>query len=277
MYSLIGLGRAGCNFVKCMESYPEYDCYYVNTERVEGNCLLLPRQQTAEQYEENMPDCSEFFAKVKDKVILVLGGSGSISACTLRILEVLKHKKIEVFYFRPDISLLSGNSLLIERAVFGILQEYARSAVFDRLWVIGNEDVAEIIGGLSIKNYYSSINDYVSRAFHFINIFENSEHLFGNMSGAKPTSRIATIGVYDLQSGSEKLLYDLGDLSEKKMFFAITDNDLENNRGILKSITDKVKQFNIDKNLAEFSIFSTIYDHNFCYTVNFSNKIQKLT
>lgn len=276
MYSLIGLGRAGCNFVKCMSSFSEYDCYYINTERVDGDCLLLPRQRTPEQYEQNMPDCSEFLKKTKDKVILVLGGSGSISACALRILETLKDKRIEVFYFRPDISLLSGNSLLIERVVFGVLQEYARSAVFERLWIIGNEEVAGLIGGLSIKNYYSSINDYISRAFHFINIFENSEHLFGNMSNAKQTSRIATIGVYSLKSGNENLLYKLDGLSEKKMFFAITDNDLENNRGILKSITNKVKEFNTDKNLTEFSIFSTIYDHNFCYTVNYSNKIQNL-
>ncbi len=102
MYSLIGLGRAGCNFVKSMAVYPEYDCYYINTEKVDGNCLLLPKQQTAEQYEQNMPDCSHFLKKTKDKVILILGGSGSTSACALRILETLKDRRIGALDFSPE-------------------------------------------------------------------------------------------------------------------------------------------------------------------------------
>ena len=277
MYSLIGLGGAGCRIVKEMEKYPEYRYYYFNTEPVDGNFFLIKKQMSAEQYEENMPDCSAFLKNVGDKVILFVGGSGSLSSCSLRILEAVKDKEIEVVYIRPDVTLLSGKSLLLERAAFGVFQEYARSGVFKRLWVIGNENVASTFGGLSIKDYYSSINSFFTGAFHFINIFENSDPLFGNMSSPKETSRICTIGIYDLDSKKEAKLYDLEDIVERKMYFAITDNDLENNRGILREITDKVKDFNQEKNIAEFSIYSTLYDYNFCYTVLYSNKIQNFS
>jgi len=56
----------------------------------------------------------------------------------LRVLEQIRDKKIDIFYIRPDVDLLIGELRLQERAIFGILQEYARSGLFSSFTIFSN-------------------------------------------------------------------------------------------------------------------------------------------
>ena len=42
-----------------------------------------------------------------------------------------------------------------------MFQEYTRSGVFERMYIISNEEVAQVVGDLSVKNYHEKINETI--------------------------------------------------------------------------------------------------------------------
>ena len=65
-------------------------------------------------------------------------GAGRTANATLAILQYLQGKKIDIFYIQPDVDLLMGINKLQEKAIFGVLQEYARSGVFNSFTAFSN-------------------------------------------------------------------------------------------------------------------------------------------
>ena len=61
------------------------------------------------------------------------------------ILQQLQGNKLEVFYVRPDTELLTGVPKLLENMMFGVLQEYARSGLFDSLTILSNLEIENSI------------------------------------------------------------------------------------------------------------------------------------
>jgi hypothetical protein len=105
---------------------------------------------------------------------------------------------------RPKLKNLSGNSKLLERATFGILQEYARSGLFDRICVVSNDTVASHIGNLPVIGYFDKINEMIATTLHFINVFERTDHVYGSVEERVPSCRIETIGLLDPETSEEK-------------------------------------------------------------------------
>jgi len=274
MYSIIGLGNCGCEITKKFEQFGHYFVKYTDTEeRVPERTLLIPEFDHPELYEAYNPDFSSFFEDIGSDLCLVIGGSGKISALSLKLLESVKDRKISVLYIRPDIELLSGDALLIEKTVFNVLQEYARSGLLERVFIVANELMSTLIGDVPITKYYDSINEYLSSIFNMIKVFENSKPLMTKFSKLSDISRIATFGVLDMSTGEEKLLYPFKYIREKRLFFGIPQAELEENGSLLKEITTQTKTLSPDIK-TEFAIYSTSYDNSFCYTVNYSSQIQ---
>ena len=96
METIIGLGNAGCNITKFFSQYPQYNCYYIDSEgREEENFLKIPKRTSHEKYESSFPvrKAEQFLKAAKAPTLLVIGGSGTISGCSLRLLELLKKKQ----------------------------------------------------------------------------------------------------------------------------------------------------------------------------------------
>tara|TARA_Y100000593_G_scaffold93912_1_gene190586 strand:- start:35 stop:862 length:828 start_codon:yes stop_codon:yes gene_type:complete len=274
MYSIIGLGNCGCNIAKKFEYFPQYTVYYIDTEqRLENNFGKMPKQDQPEKYEEGCPDFSSLLKAVDQNVCLIVGGSGYISAASLRILEKIKDRDINVLYIRPDIELLTGTRLLQEKVTFNVLQEYARSGLFKNIILVHNNFIGDIIGDVPINSYFESINETISSSFNMINVLSNSGTIVDSFSDLSEISRISTIGVMDISTGEEKLFYPLKNIQEKKYFYAISENDLETKGSLLRDITRQVKETSGDTK-SGFGIFSTSYEQNYCYTLNYSSKIQ---
>ena len=110
--NIIGLGQAGCNIADAMAQYPQYNIYKIDVGLEGKRCLNVKQQSGPEEYEANAPSMKTFFRNIKGDTLLILGGSGNISAMSLRIMETIKDKcKIDLLYIRPDRNLLSNNSL----------------------------------------------------------------------------------------------------------------------------------------------------------------------
>lgn len=273
MYSIIGLGNCGCEVAKKFEQFGHYFVKYTDSEERGSQNLLIPECKTPELYEQYDPDFSSFFEDIGPEVCLILGGSGKITALSLKLLESIKDRDITVLYIRPDLELLSGNALLMEKVTFNVLQEYARSGLFKRVFIVSNELMSTLIGDVPIAKYYDSINEYLSSIYNMVKVFENTKPLMTKFSSVSDISRIATFGVLDMLTGEEKFLYPLKNIKEKRLFFGIPQKELEENGSLLKEITNQSKTLTSSLK-TEFAIYSTNYESSFCYTVNYSSQIQ---
>lgn len=275
MYTIIGLGQAGCNIAEMFENSQDYKVKLIDVDIEGDNCFSIQSQKTPELYEKNVPDLSDFFKDITNKVVFILAGSGKISGATLQILKQIKDREISVLYIRPDTDLLPTIGKLQDRVTFNILQEYARSGMFKNIWLINNSTIESIIGDTSILEYNNTLNRVIYNAFSGVLKCLSSEAVINNYIPPEEISRIATIGVYDLETNNEKLFYPFDMIDDKCYFFCVMEDDLKNNGKLFKLIKERMKEKSLDKTKISYRIHSTTLEQNYCYVVAYSRKIQQ--
>ena len=90
--NVIGLGKAGCNIAKNFNQYPEYNVYQIDVGKEGPQCYDVKKQKGPEEYEATAPSFKKFLANVQGEALFIIGGSGDISAMSLRIIEEIRHK-----------------------------------------------------------------------------------------------------------------------------------------------------------------------------------------
>jgi hypothetical protein len=271
MSTIIGLGSAGCNIADEFAKYPQYHVYKIDAGLHGENCFDFPEQPDHENYEKNCPPMDEFFKDVSGEVLFILGGSGTISGASLRILAHLKHCKVGILYIKPDYELLSETKRLQERVVFGILQEYARSGVFERIYLVLNQKLEEVLGEVPIAEYYDKLNSLLVTTIHMLNIFKNTEPVTNTFSVPVPSARILTLGVFSPETGEEKMFFPLDIEREKRYYYGINEEVLKTDGSLFKKIKERIKE---EKTRASYGIYQTQYNKNYGYIISYSSKIQ---
>ena len=142
MISVIGIGNGASAIATKFADIPQYDVYLLNNSIEESTKrnFKLEKHETLEACENNVPDVTQFFKDLKERVQVFVLGSSFSSIYSLGILEQIRDKDIDLFYIKPDIELLTGVPRLMENAVYGILQQYARSGLFRSLTILSNEN-----------------------------------------------------------------------------------------------------------------------------------------
>lgn len=268
--NIVGLGNCGCNIAEEFAGYPQYNIFCIDTEqRKVKNFYLVSERNSSEEYEQSCPDFANFL-NCSGPTIFVLAGPGHISAMSLRVLEKIKHCKITVLYIKSDQALLSENGRLQQRATFHILQEYARSGVFEQIILIDNNHVSDIVGETSIADYYHKINQAIVPMVHFINVFDNSKPVMSTFYPLAETSRIRTLGLIDVDTGEEKTLFSLDTVNETRYYYAINGKSLKEDASLNNRIRNQVRE---KDDRTSFAIFETNYDNNFCYSLMCSREV----
>ena len=278
METIIGLGNAGCNITKSFSQHPQYDCFYIDSQpREENNFLKIPRRSSHEKYETSFPvrKAEEFLKKTKGPVLLVLGGSGAISGCSLRLLEVLKKKKPHILYVLPDREVLSGDRILQNRVVYNILQQYTRSGLAEKMFIVDNNKLEETLGDVPIMKYYDNLNQLLVSTIHMLNVYNHTTPIESSFFGLHETSRIATFGIIDLKTSQENVFFDLEYPRDKTIFYAINKETLEKDGSLFKKIKQQVKQSSSENLNVSYKIFSTTYEDDYVYSINYASFIQK--
>jgi len=275
MMDIIGLGEAGCNLADCFKEYPQYRTYKIDVGLEGDNCFAVEEQRSPEDYESSTPDLTSFFTDLGDEVTFIVGGAGYISAMSLAILEQLKHKKTSILYICPSQKSLTGKKKLLERATFGILQQYARSGLVEGIHLISNENVANIIGNLPVIGYYNKINDLITSTFHFINVFNRTKHVYGMLEEREDVCRIATIGLLDTETSEEKMFYDLELIREKSYFYALNKDTLLNESNMVSTLESQVEEKKKEwLTKISYRLYSTEYENNFGFCTDRTSKVQ---
>ena len=279
MISIVGLGNAASAIVEFFDNISQYSVYKMNDniKRTTKRNFKLKSYKNPEDYETNIPDVTKFFSEIGDHVqFFIMGGSLS-SNYSLGILEQIKDKRIDLIYIKPDTDLLTGYPVLVESAVFGVLQEYARSGLFNSLTVISNLNLESCLGDLPIKTYYHSLNQFIFSTVHHVNYFVHTEPEIGQVSKPSPINRIRTIAGLDTKNLQEKWFFDLDTPRELCYYLAINSERLETEGGLHKRIVDMLKEKprNAFRKVS-YAIYETPY-HDFGFCVAHTNVVQQKT
>jgi hypothetical protein len=264
--NIIGLGKAGCAIAKAIAEYPEYRAYMIDNGAKGVRCFDFPLYEHPEEYENSTPDMTEFFQDVEGEVVFVLSGASKISGACLKIMQHLKDHKITIIYIKPNLDTLEDVKVKMHRVCFGVLQEYARSAVFERIIIIENNSVESILGEIPIMGYYDSLNKTIIETFHMLNVLSNSEPVMGKVNNTREASRISTIGTVDIDSGEEKMFFSLDNIREKCYFYNIKGEDLRTDGNLLKTITRQVNELKSEDSRSSYAIYSSKYDQNYIFS-----------
>lgn len=271
MDTIIGIGAAGCRIADEFAKYPQYDVYKIDVGISGPNCYAMPPQKTHQAYEENVPRMEGFLGGVEGDTLVVVGGGGKISGITLQVMQQLEGCNLHVLYVRPVISGLNQTAFLQERLVFHVLQEYARSGVFKKLFVVSNENLEEMIGDVPLLEFNAALNRQIVNAVHFINIFNHSQPVLDSSEPPKEIARICTFGVQNIKDGSERDMFPIENVCNKMYYYAIKEDDLKTDTKLVKNIREQLSKNEIRPS---YQIHSTKYPESFCYTISYSSRIQ---
>ena len=225
----------------------------------------MKKQDSVELYEQNPPATKRFFKNIKDEVIFVCTGAEPESGAVLRILETIKDKKITVIYLRKDLDLVSQKEVLQDRVAFGILQNYARSGLFERIVLIDMNQIDEILGDVPVSEYAERQSQLVASTYHMIQVFQHSQPIMGNMLPSESTNRISTLGLSEIGESDDKWFFELNKSFEVYYLYAVNENLLNQDKRLLNKIKTQIKERAQENTKTMFGIFPTDYDQNYVF------------
>ena len=278
MISVIGLGNAGSAVAEKFSGLPQYNVYTINNKvkRTSKYKFRLKKHDTPEECEKNIPDLKKFFSDIDDEVHFIVCGASFSSSYSLGILEQIKDKKIDLFYIKPDIELLAGLPRLMENAAFGILQEYARSGLFNSITLISNLSLEEIIQDVPVKEYYNTLNNTIQSTIHYINYFEHNEPEIGVLTPPSEICRIKSYGMLNMKNLEEKWFFDLDMEREVCYYLCIDKEKLQTDGTLHKRYVEilKKKPRNAFRNVS-YAIYETEGGRDFGFCVARTNATQE--
>jgi hypothetical protein len=277
MISVVGIGNAASAIAENFATISNYEVYSLNNKVVQNTdrAFRLESFSTPDEYETNIPDLREFFADMRDRVQVFVMGSSMSSNYVLGILEQIKDKDIELFYIQPDTELLTGVPKILEAITFGVLQEYARSAVFKTITLISNLNLEQALGELPIKAYYTLLNQSIFSTVHYLNYFEFSEPEIGQTAQPAALNRIRSIAILNMENLEEKWLFNLDSPRELCYYICINEERLASEGGLHKKLVDMLKDrpTNAFRKLS-YAIYETEHE-DFGFCVAHTNVVQE--
>jgi len=275
METIIGLGGAGCRVASRFESYPQYNVYQMDvglkrTSRTYG----LKVAADPEEFEKSVGSLKTFFKNVEGDVLFVVSGCGMISGASLRILEQLRKCRLHILYIFSDPELIGETARLQQRVTFNVFQEYARSGLLEKVVLIDNTRLEEILGDLPIIGFYEQLNELLVPTMHMVNVLSHSDSVMDNISPPHQISRIVSYGLVDFESGEEKMFFNLANVREKVYYYAINEKKLREQGGIHKKVIAQVKE-NAKNTKTTYGIYPTQYEQDYVYCVAYSSIVQE--
>jgi hypothetical protein len=280
MQTVIGLGQAGCNIADQFKQYPQYriiklDVGLKKTKRSFG----LKHQTSPELYEENLPrGIVKYLQEGVMSETLFITSCGMVSGASLSILSKIKdHTSISLMYIIPQLTDLVGDKKLQNNLLFNVFQEYARSGLFKRIFLLDNQKISDTMGPVPIMKRWETMNSMISSTYHMINVFEHTQPILTTTTNRINTARIQTIGILDSQNNEEKMFFDLDIPREKNYYYGVPSKQLEEDPNLMEVIRGNLKE-NIehDKIKTTYSVYATDYDELIAYCEKSSTLIQKI-
>lgn len=246
MIHLVGIGNTGINLVNKLSSYPQYKIYQID----EGNGVK--KQNSPEEYEKNCPSFKKLFQSIEGDVWVMISASGNISGMLLRVLEQLNNNNINVLCVTSDNSLLSSTAKLQQNLVVNVLQQYARSGLLNSLYLVDNQKVEDLLGDISLDQYWEQINQLITYTFHTIMCLKHIKPIMETKEEQKEFSNVRSFGILD-SAKNKKMFYNLKNVTTEKYFYSFTKEQIKKDGKILKNIKETlISDEQVSKTFAVF-------------------------
>ena len=280
MQTVIGLGKAGCSIADHLSQYPQYQIKKIDVGLKKTKTTFgLEYQSGPELYEKaNLPRGINNFLEGVMSETLFITSCGAVSGASLKILQKIHNKtKIQVLYVIPQKDDLVGEKLLQNKLLFNVFQEYARSDMFDRVFLIDNSNLSDVVGPVPIMKFWNSINYALAGTYHMLNIFKNTQPVMTTQTKRIDTARVSTIGLFDPKKNEEKMFFNLDIPREKCYYYGVPKKQLEEDPVLMQTIKTNLKSnLEHDKIKTTYSVHCTNYDELLAYCEKSSTLIQKL-
>jgi len=276
--NIIGLGKAGCRIAELFKQYSQYTVFKFDTDeklKTKKNCFYIPKQSSAELYDANPIDFKKFKSNLDEdeEVYFILCGSGKVSACSLWLMRMIADRKVNIIYIKPDVYSMDQKSILRNRAHFNILQQYTRSGVFERIFLIDNNLMSGIIGKTSIVNFFSKINNFIVSSVHWLNIYKNSEPIFDTFRDEYISSKICSFSYPDMVTEEMLETFSLNKCNQVKYFFGVNRIVIEEDENLLDKL-NRIVTIDSDGKSVSYGVYPTDLKSGFSFAIKSSSEVQ---
>lgn len=261
---LIGLGSAGAGVVNNFSD---------SHTKVEITSKDFPNCHSEESYENN---CPTFELPISDEYWFFVCGGSKCSSATLRILETIRDKKINIVYIAPDYELSGPNVMVRHKVVYNILQEYTRSGLFNSMCIISNKEVLKMIGDQSISKMYDNINNTIANTIETIMWFKSQQPVMGSLHVQKEISRIYTVSMGNMKNNEENLLFLLDNPTETWYIYSISKKQLENDKDLIPLIRERISGDEEKEIKSSFAIYPSEHKQSYFYSLKYTHFIQPM-
>ena len=273
MDNIIGIGQFGTNIAEKFKQYGIYNIYHIDAavEESEGVYSAKICGSHEEYAKTSHLGLKDFLGEITGETLLITS-SGKISGMTGAVLQHLQTQQVSILYVKPDLSLGNDLQRLQHRATMGPLQEWARSGALKHFSIVSNEAVQNILPQTSIIYKNDKINEYLASTIHMLNVFKNTEAAYGGKMVPKTASRISTFASHHFSEEVEFSLpfHPLETESERHFYFAINENNIEQDKNLEQKINNFVSQVDTRADI-KYSIHSTKYDSDYCFEIIYTN------
>ena len=264
---LIGIGRAGCNLI---------DSFGAAHKKITINIDDFPKKcSKAEEFEKFCPSFTKRLKFNEEECWVALCGAGKVAGSTLRILEKIKSKKINILYLIPDSALSTPIQLKRHRVVYNVLQQYSRSGLIHKMYIFSNKEILGIIGDQPIASMYAEVNKQIAYAVETVEWFKEQEPVLGSIAQPKEISRICSLSVGNFQKNEEKMLFSLDNCTEACYIYSINKRELEKNKNLIKLIKSRVIDEENNQITSSFAIYPSEHKQSFFYSIKYTHFIQQ--
>ena len=232
----------------------------------------FPKINTVEEAEKEASEitldkCSE------SRVYFICSGEEKISGGLLRILEKIKGSKINLIYILRDPDLLSETIEKQQRAIFKILQNYARSGLFENILCVDELNLKKFfIANTSIFEYEKRLSEILAKMINMINWLKEAKSFYSEIDQPNEACRMNTLGIFAEQE--EKLIFPLDNTRQKDVYFACTEKTLTEDTEFMDKVKETLKSLKVGHEKVEYKIVKTDYEQDFIYLMCHTNFIQ---
>lgn len=266
MINIIGIGSSGVAISEKFKQWLPYKVHQIDSEQ--NSQYQIPKFNSHEEYENYEPPSLE----IENEEVLLITSCGHISGICLRLLQSLslKNNKIRVAYIKPNETFLSPDKRLFNKIIFNVFQEYARSGLFEEMYIFGNNNIKNALAASPIIEHFNLINYQISYILHMNYISEKLKPVYSNVFMENENiHRISTFSVVSLDNSREVRYASDIKTTRRKYVFNLPKKQIIENVSLLDSIEKTIKILSEDEYVINmFSIFETApnYDiaYNFC-------------
>jgi hypothetical protein len=267
MKVLIGLGNAGCAIVNGFSNNYKKITIDAGSE--------LPEFSSPEDYEQKMTNYKHLLDFEEEECYFFVCGAGKVSAASLRLLELIQDKKINLVYIYPEEVMLSTTQKKLNRIAFNVFQQYARSGLLNSMYLMCNETISDILPSLSIENFYEGLNQAIVNVFENVIFYLEQKPFLGSHHEPKDISRIRSVSYGELDEDEKNIYFPLDNVTETCYINIVSTEDMKQNKDILNSLKEKVSSDREKNLLSSFVVFSSEYKKSFYYAIHFTHYLQE--